>query len=151
MRYLIFSFLLIAGNIATAQELWLTDAQTAFSLASEKELPVMMVFSGSDWCKPCIRLNREVFETDVFQEYVEGQFILLKIDFPRGRKNRLDPEVQLQNNELAERWNPTGEFPLVIVFSSDQSALFTTGYRSGGPQAYIHHLEDELSQHESTH
>lgn len=129
----------------------MTDAQEAFDIANEKGLPVMMVFSGSDWCKPCIQLTREVFETAAFQGYAENEIILLKIDFPRARKNRLTSDLQLQNNELAEQWNPNGEFPLVVVFSSDQSVLFTTGYRAGGPEAYIQHLAEELSQHESNH
>lgn len=151
MKHLFFSLLLISGSLATAQELWMTDAEEAFTLASEKELPVMMVFSGSDWCKPCIQLTREVFDTGMFKGYAEGRMILLKIDFPKARKNRLSPDLQLQNNELAERWNTTGEFPLVLLFSSDQSLLFATGYRSGGPEAYILHLAQELSQHEFTH
>lgn len=151
MKYLFFSLLLMTGSIAPAQVLWTTDAQEAFVLAEQDDLPVVMVFSGSDWCKPCIQLTREVFETEVFQAFADNKMILLKIDFPRSRKNRLAPDLQLQNNELAERWNPNGEFPLLVVFSSDQSVLFTTGYRVGGPEAYVQHLEEELSQHESTH
>lgn len=151
MKSIFFTLALLSGSIVTAQELWMTNAQEAFEFAEEKNLPVMMVFSGSDWCKPCIQLTREVFETAAFQGYAENEMILLKIDFPRARKNRLTSDLQLQNNELAEQWNPNGEFPLVVVFSSDQSVLFTTGYRAGGPEAYIQHLAEELSQHESTH
>lgn len=143
--------LIMTGTSATAQGKWMTNAEEAFALAHENDMPVMMVFSGSDWCKPCIQLTREVFESDVFREYAADKFILLRIDFPRARKNRLAPDLQQQNNALAERWNPHGEFPLVVVFSSDREVLFTTGYRTGGPEAYVQHLTEELSHHESNH
>lgn len=143
--------LIISGASAAAQVTWMTNSEEAFALAQENDVPVMMVFSGSDWCRPCIQLTREVFETAIFQEYATGNMILLKVDFPRARKNRLPSELQQQNNTLAERWNPHGEFPLVVVFSSDREALFTTGYRTGGPEAYIRHLTEELTHHESTH
>ncbi len=151
MKHFIFSFLLIIGTAASAQTLWTSNAEEAFAQAHEKDLPLMMVFSGSDWCKPCIQLTREVFESDVFKEYAADEFILLRVDFPRARKNRLSPDLQQQNNALAERWNPHGEFPLVVVFSSDREVIFTTGYLAGGPEAYVQYLTEELSHHESNH
>lgn len=151
-RIFIFLLLLIVSvHFATAQDLWRTDAEEAFRLAEEQGLPVMLVFSGSDWCKPCIQLTKEVFETDRFQEFAENEVILLRVDFPRSKRNQLEPDLQSQNNQLAERWNPNGEFPLVVVLASDQSVLFTTGYRSGGPEVYIQYLAEELSHHESNH
>lgn len=149
MKRFLFVFLLIQGGLVTAQELWLTNAEEAFTLSSDQDLPLMMVFSGSDWCKPCIQLHQEIFETDMFEEFARNTVILLKVDFPKARKNRLDPERQQQNNLLADTWNPHGEFPLVVVLSSDREVLFTTGYRSGGPASYIQHLADQLSTHES--
>lgn len=138
------------GGILCAQQPWLTNAEEAFALAADRDLPVLMVFSGSDWCKPCIKLHQEVFDRPEFVSFAEEKFVLLKVDFPKSRRNRLSPELQAQNNDLAATWNPHGEFPLVVVLTGDKTLLFTTGYRSGGADLYQQHLLDQLTAHVAT-
>ena len=118
---------------------WLTDFEEACQQANEKNLPVLMVFSGSDWCKPCIKLRKEVFENPYFVENAPGHFILLNLDFPRYKKNRLPKEVEKHHYEMADLYNPKGEFPLVLILKN-KKVIGRTGYSAEGAQAYLEDL-----------
>lgn len=100
-----------------------------------------MVFAGSDWCKPCIMLRKEVWDTEAFRNYAKDHFILLELDFPRFKKNQLPADQVKQNEQLASEFNKEGTFPLVVITDAEGHVLGRTGYKAGGPEKYIQHLE----------
>lgn len=121
--------------------IWLTSFEQAQTLAIEEQKPILLVFSGSDWCRPCIQLDREVFQDSSFLAFADSELILLKADFPRSKKNRLPKELQSHNERLAQRYNPKGEFPLVLLLDKSGKEITRTGYRSGGSNAFISFLK----------
>jgi thioredoxin-related protein len=97
---------------------WLFDFETAKKAAIEQKAPILLSFSGSDWCIPCMRLEKELFADSAFIQYANQSLVLLKADFPSKKKNTLSPE-QIQHNEvLAEQYNPKGTFPLVVILDA---------------------------------
>ena len=90
---------------ASAGEGWLTDFDAAKKLAAEKKLPIVMDFSGSDWCIWCMRLDEEVFSKEAFKTYAKDNLVLFLADFPRDKK--LPDEVKAQNRELARKYGIT--------------------------------------------
>src|SRR4249920_1644691 len=98
----LFPFLL-SGSLT-----WLTNLDDAKQLAKTKNEFILLNFSGSDWCGPCIRLHKEIFDSETFLQYAESNLVLLNADFPRMKKNQLPTENQKQNDELAEKYNPKG-------------------------------------------
>ncbi len=116
---------------------WETDFEKAKKLATEKDRNIVLVFSGSDWCAPCIKLETEIWSTEEFINYANENFVLLKADFPRKKKNRLTEEQQEKNNQLAEKYNTRGYFPLVVVLDKNEKVLGTTGYKKIEPSEYI--------------
>ena len=100
-----------------------------------------MVFSGSDWCKPCIRLKQEVFESHEFKKYAEDRWSLLNVDFPRSRKNRLSQEIKAYRNGLAEKYNPKGYFPLVLILDKEGNIQQELSYKGGGPASFLSNLD----------
>jgi thioredoxin-related protein len=77
---------------------WLFDFETAKKAAIEQKAPILLSFSGSDWCIPCMRLEKELFTDSAFIQYANQSLVLLKADFPSKKKNTLSPE-QIQHNE----------------------------------------------------
>ena len=143
IAYLVGLLLLLvtAASAQTTEKLWLSNYEQAAKKAKAENKPILMVFAGSDWCKPCIMLRKEVWDTDAFMNYAKDNFVLLELDFPRFKKNQL-PEEQVKHNEaLAEKYNTEGTFPLVVVTDADGKVLAKTGYQPGGPQNYIQHLQ----------
>lgn len=100
-----------------------------------------MVFSGSDWCKPCIRLKQEVFETDDFKVYANQHLSLLQIDFPRKRKHQVDEKVRAYRNTLAEKYNPNGLFPRVLLLDSTGKVKKEIAYKGGGLVSFLADIE----------
>ena len=131
--FFILGFLSVALH---AQE-WQTDLTKAEKTASNENKPIILVFQGSDWCAPCIKLDREIWSTDAFKSYAKDHFVMLKADFPRKSKNALDKVQQKKNNKLAETYNPEGYFPLVVVLNEEGKILGKTGYKHVSPQDYI--------------
>lgn len=133
--------LLVLMSTPLFSQEWLTDFTLARQLASKEHKPILLVFQGSDWCAPCIKLDREVWSTDEFKAYAADRLVLVKADFPRRAKNAL-PEVQQKaNSKLAETYNKTGIFPLVVILDETGQVLGKTSYNKMTPAAYIAHLE----------
>ena len=84
---------------------------------------ILLNFAGSDWCGPCIMLNKEIFDSEVFEQYSNDHLILVKADFPRLKKNQLSKEQQKLNDQLAEKYNKDGVFPLTLLLSPDGIVL----------------------------
>lgn len=112
---LIFTFLINGG--------WGTNLETAKQEAKANHKLVLLYFSGSDWCGPCIKLKKEVLEEATFAEFSEKHLALVRADFPRMKKNQLSPEQTAYNEKLAEKYNSKGKFPLTVLLSADGKVL----------------------------
>ena len=151
MRTLLFllGVLLTAGS-SSAQtaptSAWTSDLSAALAQAKANQQPVLAVFSGSDWCKPCMMLKQEVFDQPEFAQYAQGKFVLARFDFPRNKKNRLDPAQTKRNEEAAAQINKEGVFPAVVLLSPEGKVLARTGYRPGGATAYDAYLSQLLTK-----
>jgi thioredoxin-related protein len=97
--------------------LWTTDFEAAKKNAAEKHQFILLNFSGSDWCGPCIRLRKEIFESAEFTAYAADKLVLVNADFPRLKKNQLPKEQQEQNEKLADQYNSEGHFPYTLLLS----------------------------------
>ena len=137
MRILIISCLLIISITKVNAQEWLTDIKKAKELATTKNCNIILVFQGTDWCAPCIKLEKEIWNSEEFKNYAKENFVLLKAEFPRKKKNKLPEEQQKQNNLLAEKYNKQGYFPLVVVLDKNGNVLGTTGYKKITPTEYI--------------
>ncbi|GAB3309987.1 hypothetical protein GCM10027348_42380 [Hymenobacter tenuis] len=126
---------------------WNTDLAVALQQAKASNKPVLVVFSGSDWCKPCIMLKQEVFDTPEFARFAQDRFVLTRFDFPRSKKNKLSAAQTKTNEQAAAQLNKEGAFPLVLLLSPEGKVLAKTGYRPGGATTYDAHLTQLLTKH----
>ena len=121
---------------------WLTDFEAAKEVAASEDKPLLLDFTGSDWCIWCIRLKDEVFTREAFTDYAEDELVLVELDFPRGKSQT--EELKAQNAALAEKYGVRG-FPTIVLLSPDGDLIDKTGYRKGGPEAYVAHLKELLA------
>ena len=136
MRKLLFIWLFYLPMALHAQD-WKESYVEATNKAKEENKSIILVFSGSDWCAPCIKLDKEIWQSDEFKAYANQNVVLYKADFPRKKENRLKDQLEQQNKELADRYNPKGYFPLVLVLDTNGNILGETGYQKTSPKAYI--------------
>lgn len=140
MRKLVVLLAIISSSMLFSQS-WETSWQHASEKAKEKNHNVVLVFSGSDWCGPCIKLEKTIWQSAEFQEYAKDHWVMLRADFPRKKGNGLSEEQTAENTKLAEKYNQNGYFPLVLVLSPDGKVLGTTGYKSVSATEYINLLK----------
>lgn len=104
---------------------WEPNFEQAKKLAKEKNELILLNFSGSDWCVPCIGLRKEFLESEVFSEFSSKNLILVNADFPRRKKNEVSSEQNKRNEALAEQYNKNGVFPLTLLLNSEGKVLKT--------------------------
>ena len=139
-KYIVLLLFAVASVSSITAQDWNTDFTTAKKLAKTNDLPIVLVFQGSDWCAPCIKLDRAVWSTDEFKDYAEEHYVMLQADFPR-RKNNALPEEQLNKNKaLAESYNRQGIFPFVVVMNANGEVYGETSYKKLTPKEYIEEL-----------
>ncbi|MCH2182525.1 MAG: thioredoxin family protein [Mariniblastus sp.] len=123
--------------------IWTENYQQAMRDAKLSGKYVIADFTGSDWCRWCVRLEKEVFETAEFQAWSADHAILLKVDFPR--KTPQPVRVKLQNKRLAEQYaNQIKGYPTILVLDPEGNVVARTGYVKGGPVAWLDELESQL-------
>lgn len=100
---------------------WQSNYDDAVKLAKKKKKPMLVFFTGSDWCGPCKLLHVDLFENKEFIEFSNKNLILYKADFPR-KVDGITPEQKLKNNELKNKFSIAG-FPTVIIINSNDEVL----------------------------
>ena len=145
MKTILFSTLLFISSSLFSQVeklTWHTDLVKAIEISTKEKKPLMLFFTGSDWCGWCIRLQNEVFKMPEFIEWANDNVVLVDIDFPKN-KSKQSTELQQQNNLLQQQFGiqgyPTIHFvrPDKIDGKTNLTSLGNTGYRAGGPAAWI--------------
>ncbi len=141
MRPFLILFCTLFFSYSCFSQDWITNFEEAKSSAKNSNKKIVLVFQGSDWCAPCIKLDKEIWHTDEFIDYAKSHFVMLKADFPKRKKNALTKEQQEHNNKLAEAYNRNGYFPYVVVLDENGLVLGSTGYKKVTPKAYIDILQ----------
>ncbi len=136
LSILLFVFIYTNNN---AQQ-WYTNFEDAKEIATKNNKNIVLVFQGSDWCAPCIKLDKEIWSTEEFQKLASDKFVMLQADFPRRKANKLPENLRQQNNLLAEKYNNHGYFPLVVVLDYKGEVLGKMGYEKISPIEYFKKL-----------
>ena len=143
MKKLALTLFLVLGSLTIqSQELtWQTDMKKATEMSKKSKKPLLLFFTGSDWCGWCIRLQKEVLKTPEFAKWAKDNVILVELDFPRNTPQK--PEIKNQNVELQQALGVRG-FPTVWFVKATKKdgkvnleQLGSTGYVEGGPSAWL--------------
>ena len=143
MKKILITLLLVVGSYAVeAQELvWNNNLNKAMEISKKTKKPLLLFFTGSDWCGWCIRLQTEVFKKPEFAAWAKDNVVLVELDFPR--RTALSAELTAQNNELQQFFAVQG-YPTVWFVNATSvdgkvnfDKLGSTGYLAGGPSAWL--------------
>ncbi len=143
MKNKIILLFLFTSSLVFSQD-WKSNLEEAKSIAETDNKSIILVFSGSDWCGPCIKLDKNIWQSDEFKKEANSKWVLVKADFPKKKANQLSEAQTKINKLLAEKYNPNGNFPLVVVLDKDLKVTGMTTYKNISPEEYIallHSLE----------
>jgi thiol:disulfide interchange protein len=132
---------LTATAFATTPEGWTTDLDKALEKAKAEKKSVLVEFTGSDWCPPCIAMRKNVFSKKEFIDAAAKKFVLVELDFPKG-----DQAVADKNEPMAKKYNIEG-FPTVILLTPEGKEI-TRFFASEFPQidTVLEHINKALEK-----
>jgi thioredoxin-related protein len=104
---------LIITNAAMAKESWLTDIDSGVRKAKAEEKLVMVLFTGSDWCPPCMMMEKEVFSKKEFLDKAQKHYVMVMLDAPNK-----DPKLKKATQKLAEKYKVNG-YPTILLFDAE--------------------------------
>lgn len=132
---------LASSAFANTLEGWSTDIKAALVTAKKENKAVLVEFTGSDWCPPCIMMRKNVFSKKEFVEKASENYVLVEIDVPRG-----DKELAEKNRPIAEKYKIDG-YPTVLLLNSDGKE-FSRFYATAHPKLedFLAHIEKSLEK-----
>jgi len=123
-------------------DLFTTNYAEALQTAKETNRPILIDFTGSDWCGWCMKLDEEVFSQPEFIEFATQNLVLFKADFP-SKKVEQPAELKEQNTALLKKHGIEG-FPTILLIDGEENVIAETGYQDGGAVKYVEHLRELL-------
>jgi thioredoxin-related protein len=139
--------LILLAAISVPTTHWQTDFETAKRVAKEQGKYILLNFSGSDWCGPCIRLKKEVFNSDQFEHLADSSLVLVNADFPRSKKNQYSKEIQRHNEALADRYNPLGKFPFTLLLTAEGKVVQSWEGYPNNSQLFVDRIKSVCHDH----
>ena len=118
---------------------WTTDVTAALASARADGKDVLLLYTGSDWCPPCIKLEKDILSKAEFTTAAAEKFVLVMLDFPQ--KKELPPEQVEQNQKWSDRYG-IDAFPTIVLIDQNEKPYAITGFRDEGPEAYVAHLNE---------
>lgn len=129
-------FLLLA-NQAIYSQTWKTNFNDALKEASATGKEVLLLFSVADNCDSCLRLEKNVLQSEEFLAYTKDNYVLVKQDFQSNT-----PESIEENLLIVEKYNKDGFFPLLVMVNKNAKIVGQLGtYNNETPAQYIAKLK----------
>lgn len=121
---------------------WRTDFVKAKEKARQEHKFILLNFSGSDWCIPCIKTKKEIFDKEDFSRFADSSLVLVNADFPRLNKDKLPKSQENENERLAEQYNKDGAFPLTLLLDPNGKVVKEwKGYPNLSPKAFVQQIK----------
>lgn len=135
MKAILF-FMLISVSTYAQSENWFVSESDALAYAQKHDAHILMIFAGSDWCRPCIKFKKEILLDPLFQDFAQNDLAILYLDFPSKKSNRLAPEQKQRNEKLADVYNRSGSFPKIILFDAQMKKIKDLDYKNQTAQEF---------------
>lgn len=112
----IFKILILLVTLSINAQEKLTFDQSLLKAQTEHK-NVLLFFSGSDWCAPCVKFKKFYVDTEQFKTFSDEKLVVYNADFPRQKKNQLAKEIATENGKLADKYNSKGQFPMILLLN----------------------------------
>lgn len=139
---LVLSLNLSAQTIKKGDLTWQTKFEEAQKIAKKEKKAIFALFTGSDWCPWCVKLDDEILKTKEFVDYANKNLVLVYVDFPR--KTKLPEADQEYNKTWMKKYPEVKGYPTVVLMDSEFKAKGYTGYTKDGVGAFLSEVKAAL-------
>ena len=136
----------LAASVTASAADWQTDYGKALQLAKSQNKQVLVDFTGSDWCGPCIQLRKQVFSRPEFRAYADKNLILVEVDYPQRKKQ--SAELKKQNEKLSQQYGIDEKgFPTIVLLDpAGKKVRELTGYEGETAADFIAWIEGKTKK-----
>jgi len=140
MKNVVMLLFLFVSSCFYAQEhgnrlVWETDFEVAKNQSKLENKPILILFTGSDWCQPCKNLNKDFFQSEPFIAKSK-KFVLLLVDFPR-KKELISLDQERANKVLSSKYG-VRSFPTIIAVNYKGAIIDKIKSYSSGRDTHYH-------------
>lgn len=151
VNILLFTFFTGIASAQSTELKWYTSVEEAVKISQKQKKPMMLFFTGSDWCGWCVKLQKEVFNQPEFKTWAAANVVLVEVDFPRNKVQTA--ELKTQNQTLQRQFGIQG-YPTVWFVRPEKMSdgkvnfvqLGSSGYRDGGAKNWIEQVTPYLKK-----
>ena len=126
---------LFAARGKTTPPGWFDDYEAATEKAQKENKPMLILFTGSDWCGFCIKLRKNALDKGDFRGFAKKNLVLVFVDSPR--KTKLSAELVEQNRSLKTKFGARGGVPETLIVSPDEKVIGRIGGCPKNPADYL--------------
>lgn len=141
-KIIVFKILLFFVFVLPVKGQIYSEPGQAFARASQSGKRILLIFSGSDWCIPCIRMEKKIFSDSSFRQFADKNLVMLKADFPQQKKVPLSLKTQYE--ELAAQFNAEGTFPKIVLLDTNRKFVATFLFNDQKPAELINQIKGAL-------
>jgi len=124
-------------------ESWLTSYDEALATAERTGKPILTIFTGSDWCAHCTRLEEKVLKTETFSRWAEDRVVLLLIDLPQ---QGISQEERQARSRVCVKYG-VRSFPSALLIGPDGGQIaLQAGYTGQAADAWVAAMEGHLPE-----
>ncbi|MDX2226005.1 MAG: thioredoxin family protein [Verrucomicrobiae bacterium] len=99
---------------------WLTSYAKAQEEAKVQKKPLLILFTGSDWCPPCMFIEKNVLSKKEFMDFAKKDLVLFVADSPN--KTQMPEDYAAQVEALSGQFQVEG-VPTFILLSPEGREL----------------------------
>lgn len=124
MKNVILFFLLLTSDFTLSQEVeMITDWNEAKELAFKTEKKILIILTGSEWCAPCKKMDKNLIANPEFQSYAEKNLVVFLIDLPGGGLH-MNSEVFKNYNKFKNKYQAK-YMPSLVLTEKDGAKIKT--------------------------
>ncbi|WP_407405282.1 thioredoxin family protein [Chryseobacterium sp.] len=96
------------------------DWNTTQVKAQKSGKKILIILTGSDWCKPCIKMKKNVIETTEFEIYANENVEIFEINLPRNQD--LNSKVVKDYQVFKDKFK-TNVLPTLVLLDNNGNEL----------------------------
>ena len=130
-----------AGAKSASAINWLLDFDGALEKAKAENKPLIVLFTGSDWCIWCKKLDAATLSKPEFSEFANKNYVMLLCDFPQAGAK---PAQIKKNKALAQKFGIEG-FPTLVLIDANSGKSVRFGYNQADePKKFFEFVEENM-------
>ncbi len=138
----LFLFVFILPFMVRGEDLkWNDKIEDGIALGKKENKPIFLLFTGSDWCPWCVKLEKELLSSKEVQDYLKG-LVLIKLDY-RRKKDPVSKEREKYILDNKKKYGVKG-FPTIILIDSKGNVKDKIGYQKVTPAQYVENIKKKI-------